>query len=216
MKNSRAVLVILVLALYSPCFAQSEAHRHDVGEKLGSVSFPTSCVQATHAQFEHGVALLHSFEYEQASKQFQEIEKKDPHCAMAYWGQAMSLYHQLWERPSKDNLKLGGELLVKARALNPATARERDYVQALTVFFTDIDKLNHGQRANAYAKATQGVYQRNPLDREAAVFYALSLLASGSDDDPALTNAKAAGAILNKIFEEQPTHPPHPPYIIHT
>src|SRR5882724_9773918 len=96
MKNSRAILVILALALSSPCFAQNEAHRHDVGEKLGSVSFPTSCVQATRAQFERGVALLNSIEYEQASKQFQEIEKKDPHCAMAYWGQAMSLYHQLW------------------------------------------------------------------------------------------------------------------------
>ncbi len=216
MKNSRTILVLLVFALSSPCFAQNEAHHHDVGEKLGTVSFPTSCAQATQAQFERGVALLHSFEYERASKQFQEIETKDPHCAMAYWGQAMSLYHQLWERPSKDNLKLGGELLVKARALNPATARERDYVRALTVFFTDIDKLNHGQRANAYAKAMQGVYQRNPLDREAAVFYALSLLASGSDDDPALTNAKAAVAILNKLFEEQPNHPGIAHYIIHS
>src|SRR5438445_3041520 len=118
MKNSRAILVILVLALYSPCFAQSEAHRHDVGEKLGSVSFSTSCVQATHAQFERGVALLHSFEYEQASKRFQEIEKKDPPYAMAYWGQAMSLYHQLWERPSKNSLKLGGELHAKTRPPN--------------------------------------------------------------------------------------------------
>jgi tetratricopeptide (TPR) repeat protein len=216
MKNSRAILVILVILLSSPCFAQNEAHRHDVGEKLGSVSFPTSCVQATHAQFEHGVALLHSFEYEQASKQFQEIEKKDPHCAMAYWGQAMSLYHQLWERPSRDNLKLGGELLAKARALNPATAREGDYIQALTIFFTDTDRLDHRQRAEAYAKAMQGVYQRHPQDREAAVFYALSLLASGSDDDPALTNAKAAVAILDKLFEEQPNHPGIAHYIIHS
>jgi tetratricopeptide (TPR) repeat protein len=216
MKNSRAILVILVLALSSPCFAQNEAHRHDVGEKLGSVSFPTSCAQATHAQFERGVALLHSFEYEQASKQFQEIEKKDSHCAMAYWGQAMSLYHQLWERPSRDNLKLGAELLAKARALNPATEREGDYIQALTIFFTDTDKLDHGQRAAAYAKGMQGVYQRHPQDREASVFYALSLLASDPDSDPDLSNAKAAVAILNKLFEEEPNHPGIAHYIIHS
>ena len=216
MKNSRAILVILVLALSSPCFAQNEAHRHDVGEKLGSVSFPTSCAQATHAQFERGVALLHSFEYEQASKQFQEIEKKDPHCAMAYWGQAMSLYHQLWERPSKDNLKLGSELLAKARALNPATEREGDYIQALTIFFTDTDKLDHGQRSAAYAKGMQGVYQRHPQDREASVFYALSLLASDPDSGPGLGNAKAAVAILNKLFEEEPNHPGIAHYIIHS
>jgi len=216
MKNSRAILVILVIVLSSPCFAQNEAHRHEVSDKLGSVSFPSSCVQATRAQFERGVALLHSFEYEQASKQFQEVEKKDPHCAMAYWGQAMSLYHQLWERPSKDNLKLGSELLAKARALNPATARERDYVQALTVFFTDTDKRDHGQRANAYAKAMQGVSQRHPQDREAAVFYALSLLASDPDSGPDLSNAKAAVAILSRLFEEEPNHPGIAHYIIHS
>ena len=62
----------------------------------------------------------------------------------------------------------------------------------------------------------QGVYQRHPQDREAAVFYALSLLASGSDDDPALTNAKAAVAILDKLFEEQPNHPGIAHYIIHS
>ena len=216
MKNSLAILVILVFALSSPCFAQNEAHRHDVGEKLGSVSFPTSCVQATHAQFERGVALLHSFEYEQASDQFQEIEKNDPHCAMAYWGHAMSLYHQLWERPSKPNLQLGAELLAKARALNPATARETDYIQALTIFFANIDKLDHGQRAEAYARAMQGVYQRNPQDQEAAVFYALSLLASEPDSGSDLSNAKAGVAILNKLFEEQPNHPGIAHYIIHS
>src|SRR5207248_11261865 len=153
-----------------------------------------------------GVALLHSFEYEQAGSQFQEIQKKDPHCAMAYWGQAMSLNHQLWERPSKSNLELGADLLAKARANNPPTARERDYIQALAIFYAHTDKLEHAGRADAYAKAMHGVYQRNPKDREAAVFYALSLLASGSDSDPALTTAKAAVAILNKLFDEQPNH----------
>jgi tetratricopeptide (TPR) repeat protein len=216
MKNSPAVLALFAFALSSSCFAQNVPHHHDPGEKLGAVSFPTSCVPATHVRFERGVALLHSFEYEQARNQFQEIEKNDPHCAMAYWGQAMSLNHQLWERPSKENLQLGAQLLAKARADNPPTPRERDYIQALTVFYADTDKLDHGKRANAYAKAMQGVYQRNPQDREAAVFYALSLLASGSDGDPALANAKSAVAILNKLFDEEPNHPGIAHYIIHS
>ena len=215
MKNSPAFLALLAFALSSFCFAQNAPHHHDPGEKLGAVSFPTSCAPATHAQFERGVALLHSFEYEQARNQFQEIEKRDPHCAMAYWGQAMSLYHQLWERPSQENLQLGARLLAKARADNPPTPRERDYIQALTVFFTDTGKLDHGKRSNAYAKAMQGVHQRNPQDREAAVFYALSLLASGSDGDPSLTNSKSAVAILNKLFDEEPNHPGIAHYIIH-
>ncbi len=172
MNNIRTVafLTVLVFVFAPPCFAQNEPHHHhDATEQLGTVSFPISCAPATQAQFERGVALLYSFEYETASNQFLEIQAKDPACAMVYWGQAMSLYHQLWDRPSKADLQRGAEFLAKAKALNPPTARERDYIQALTVFYTDTDKIDHEKRAEAYAKAMNGVYQRNPQDREAAV-----------------------------------------------
>jgi tetratricopeptide (TPR) repeat protein len=215
LKNTRAVLFLAVLALSSSCFAQNEPHHHDAAEKLGTVSFPVSCAPSTQAQFERGVAFLYSFEYEQAGNQFEEIEKKDPCCAMAYWGGAMSLYHQIWERPSKADLQRGAELLAKARALNPPTARERDYIEALSVFYTNTDTLDHEKRADAYAKAMAGVYQRNPRDREAGVFYALALLASAPNADPDHTNAKTAVAILNKLFDEQADDPGIAHYIIH-
>jgi hypothetical protein len=215
MKNTRAVPFLAILALSLSCFAQNEPHHHDTAEKLGTVSFPISCAPSTQAQFERGVAFLYSFEYEQASNQFQEIEKKDSGCAMAYWGQAMSLYHQLGERPPKTDLQSGAESLAEARALNPPTARERDYIEALSVFYTDTDKLDHEKRADAYAKAMYGVYQRNSQDREAAVFYALALLASAPQRDPELKNSKAAVAILNKLYNQQPDHPGIAHYIIH-
>ncbi len=196
--------------------AQEPQHHHDADETLGIVSFPTSCAPAVQSQFERGVALLYSFEYEVADTQFEEVAKKDPHCAMAYWGQAMTLYHELWSRPSKEDLAHGAELLAKARSLNPPTARERDYVLALSVFYSDTDKLDHNQRADAYAQAMKGVHERNPNDHEAAIFYALSLLASGPERDPNLTNAKAAVAILNKLYDEQPNHPGIAHYIIHS
>jgi tetratricopeptide (TPR) repeat protein len=196
--------------------AQEPQHHHDTDEKLGTVSFPTSCAPAVQSQFERGVALLYSFEYEVADAQFEEVAKKDPHCAIAYWGQAMTLYHELWNRPSKADLARGAELLAKARSLNPPTARERDYVLALSVFYSDTDKLDHNQRADAYAKAMQGVYERYPDDHEAAIFYSLSLLASGPEQDSNLTNAKAAVAILNKLYDEQPNHPGIAHYIIHS
>jgi tetratricopeptide (TPR) repeat protein len=196
--------------------AQEAQHHHDADEKLGTVSFSTSCAPAVQSQFERGVALLHSFEYEVADAQFEEVAKKDPRCAMAYWGQAMTLYHELWNRPSEADLAQGAELLAKARSLKPTTARERDYVLALSVFYSDTDKLDHNQRADAYAEAMQGVHERNPNDHEAAIFYALSLLASGPDRDPNLTNAKAAVAILNKLYDEQPNHPGIAHYIIHS
>ena len=196
--------------------AQEPQHHHEADEKLGTVSFPTSCAPAVQSQFERGVALLYSFEYEVADAQFEDVAKKDPGCAMAYWGQAMTLYHQLWDRPNKAKLVQGAELLAKARALKPPTARERDYIQALSVFYSDTDKLDHNQRADAYAEAMKGVHERNPNDNEAAIFCALALLASGPDRDPNLTNARAAVAILNKLYDQQPNHPGIAHYIIHS
>ena len=215
MKLCRAMLLVTAFALSSSFAAQNAPHHHDSAEKLGTVSFPISCSPATRSQFERGVALLYSFEYETAANQFNEIAANEPTCAMAYWGQAMSLYHQLWARPSKADLKRGAELLAKASSLKPPSARERDYVQALTVFYTNADKFSHEKRANAYAKTMSGVYKRNPNDREAAVFYALSLLGSGPDHDANHTNDKLAVAILSKLFDQQPDHPGIAHYIIH-
>jgi tetratricopeptide (TPR) repeat protein len=196
--------------------AQEPQHHHDADEQVGNVSFATSCAPEVQSQFERGVALLYSFEYEMADAQFEEVAKKDPRCAMAYWGQAMTLYHELWDRPSKAALAQGAELLAKARSLQPPTARERDYILALSVFYSEPDKLDHNQRADAYAKAMQGVYKRYPNDDEAAIFYALALLASGPERDPNLTNAKAAVAILNKLYAKEPNHPGIAHYIIHS
>lgn len=215
-------LTTWALTVWNPVFSQSVVraddghdHHHDAGEKLGTVSFPTSCAPGEQKSFERALALLHSFEYEEAENQFKEVAAKDPHCAMAYWGQAMSLFHGLWSRPSKDDLKQGNDLLGKARAIKTTTARERDYIEALGAFYRDPDKLDHKQRANAYAEAMSGVYERNPNDHEAGIFYALSLLSSGPDRDPNLTNARKAIAILDKLYDEQPDHPGIAHYIIH-
>src|SRR6201993_1256346 len=217
MRTFFVIIFLAVLVFVPPPLPKNEPHHHhDAGEKLGTVSFPTSCAPAVQAQFERGMALLYSFEYETAINQFEEIQKKDPGCAMSYWGQAMSLYHQLWDRPSKADLQHGAELLAKARSLNPPTARERDYIQALAIFYADTDKMDHEKRAEAYAKAMDGVHQRNPQDREAAVLYALALLGSAPERDPDLVNAKAAVAILNQLYEEQPDHPGIAHYIIHS
>ena len=219
MKTARVALLALLGTLsLTPLSlpAQEPPHHHDADEKLGTLSFPTSCAPAVQSQFERGVALLYSFEYEVAEAQFAEVDKKDPHCAMAYWGQAMTLYHQLWDRPTKADLAQGAELLAKASSLKPPTARERDYIQALSTFYSNTDKLDHNQRADAYAKAMQGVHERNLGDHEAAIFYALSLLASAPERDPNLTNAKAAVAILNQLYDQQPDHPGIAHYIIHS
>lgn len=215
MNSCFACLSLALFLTTLPALAQAGHHHVMPGDDVGTVSFPTSCAPVVQEQFEHGVALLHSFEYEMADNEFKNVAQRDPQCAMAYWGQAMTFYHELWNRPSKDDLKQGAELLKKAVDLKPKTAREREYIDALTVFYRDSDKLSQGQRADAYSKAMEGVYQHNPQDHEAAAFYALSLLASGGAD-ATHANERKALAILNKLFAEQPNHPGIAHYIIHS
>src|ERR1700685_3565893 len=99
-------------------------HHHDAGEQLGKVSFPISCSPASQKDFERGVALMHSFEYEQAQAQFTAITKSDPSCAMAHWGIAMSLFHQIWERPQPATLQQGHDEIVIAQKLAAKTDRD--------------------------------------------------------------------------------------------
>ncbi|HEY6253800.1 MAG TPA: hypothetical protein VI685_27910 [Candidatus Angelobacter sp.] len=213
--KSRAFFLVLTLLAYPLSLVADDDHHHfDPNEKLGTVSFPISCATAMQKPFERGVALLHSFVYEEAARQFQDVERQDPHCAIAYWGEAMSLYHQLWSRPTDADLKRGQELLGKAQTIKAKTLRERDYIAALAVFYRDSAAVDHEKRAIAYASAMKRVYQSYPKDQEAAVFYALSLLSSGRDETE-LENAKQAIAILNRLFAKNPDHPGIAHYLIH-
>ncbi len=209
-----AVCFVLLVSLI-PLRADEEHQHFTSTEKLGTVSFPTSCSASVQKPFERGVALLHSFWYDEADKQFKQVEESDPKCAMAYWGQAMSLYHQLWSRPDAADLKRGWNLLRKARAIGARTQRERDYIEALSAFYRKYGKVDHEKRATSYAQAMEKVSQKYPEDGEAAVFYALSLLASAPDHDTTLENPKKAIAILNKLFEQEPDHPGVAHYLIH-
>ncbi|HEV2728588.1 MAG TPA: hypothetical protein VGV15_01030, partial [Terriglobales bacterium] len=215
MKLSTALACFVLFASLVPVNAEEQHQHFDSNEKLGTVSFPTSCAPSAQKPFERGIALLHSFWYDEANKQFQRVAEDDPKCAMAEWGQAMSLYHQLWSRPDSADLKRGWSLLRKAHGIGAKTARERDYIEALSAFYRRHDKKDHEKRATAYAQAMQKVAQKYPDDHEASVFYALSLLASAPDHDTTLENPKKAIAILNKLFEQEPEHPGVAHYLIH-
>ena len=112
--------------------ADDKGHHHEDlnDQQLGSVHFPVSCAASVQQPFEHGVALLHSFWYEEAEKQFGQIAKDDPQCATAHWGSAMSFWHQLWNHPDDATLKKGLAEVKKAHSLHPKTGREQAYVAA--------------------------------------------------------------------------------------
>src|SRR5438552_3317016 len=210
MKIRCLALALTVLLLAGATVASA----HD-GEKLGTVRFPVSCAPAVQPDSERAVALLHSFWYEEALKAFTAITTADATCAMGYWGIAMSVYSPLWAPPSAAMLEKGSAALEKTRGLT-ATPREKDYIAAIDTYYRDHDKLDHRTRAVAYEKAMEQLCQRYPDDREAAVFYALALNATAAPADKTYANQLKAGAILEKVFAEQPNHPGVAHYIIHS
>jgi tetratricopeptide (TPR) repeat protein len=193
-----------------------EQHHHPRPEKLGTVSFATSCAPAQKAAFARAVALLHSFWYDEAEKAFGQVAAADPKCAMAYWGVAMSLYHPIWAAPTPAEVKRGQEAVAGALAAAAPTERERDYVAAIVTFFFNADTVDHRTRAVAYEKAMERVYERYPDDREAAIFYSLALLGTALPADKTYANQKKAGAILNRVLPAQPDHPGVAHYLIHS
>ncbi len=220
MPRTRLLSVLLVVCLLaSPlafAFDDDMHHHHDPNEKLGKVSFPISCDAASEAPFERGVALLHSFGYEDAEQQFSEVAQKDPGCAMAHWGIAMSLFHQIWERPENTVLARGHGEIEKAQQIGAKTERERAYISALGVFYSVQEKKDYQRQAAAYSDAMAKLYQQYPADLEAGAFYALSLLAAEPPGDESHAARRKAIAVLNPLFEKQPEHPGLAHYIIHT
>ncbi len=187
-----------------------------VNEKLGTVNFPVSCTTSQQAAFNRGVALLHDFWYDRAEQQFQAIAAADPTCAMAYWGQAMSLWHQIWDRPSEATMKRGLALVQKGQQIGAKTQRERDYLNALARFYQNYSTSSFEVRVEAYSNAMAKLHEKYPGDHNAAAFYALSLLAAAPPHDPTFANEKKALAILNQQFVLVPDNPGVAHYIIHS
>jgi hypothetical protein len=212
---------ILLFSLFSSlCLLADDEkdhhHHEDLNEtQLGTVHFPISCAQSVQKPFERGVALLHSFWYEEAEKEFVGIMKDDPQCAMAHWGVAMSIWHQLWNEPDEKVISRGLSEATAAQKLK-SSPREKGYIAAIYSFYSDSEKLDHHARAVAYSDGMKKIYESYPDDHEAAAFYALSLLASEPHNDETFTNRKQAATILEKLFATEPDHPGVAHYLIHS
>lgn len=213
MTNRFIVAFILSLGLIASSSATHPSVTTPRTEHLGKVHFPNSCSARVQVDFNNAVAMLHSFQYGLAEKTFNHVLEKDPQCAIAYWGAAMTLYHQLWDAPGSDALKQGRGYLAKARLLRKS-AREFAYLNAAEAFYRTEERLRGKSRVQAYSTAMRNLHQRYPQDNDATAFYALSLLTLPSQGDDDL-NQKKAIAILTKLFAAKPEHPGAAHYLIH-
>jgi tetratricopeptide (TPR) repeat protein len=214
MRPLTAVLAsILCLVPFAP--TQEEHHHAITEEEIGSVHFLTSCQPDLTENFNRAIALLHSFQYEQARQAFTEISQRDSHCAMAQWGVAMSHYHGMWDN---GDTAAGRVALNQAKQIaagnTKTTPRENAYIDALAEIYREDgkDAYAHSQAFEQKMAALQAAY---PQDDEAAIFHALSLAITAPKTDKTFANQRKCGEILEPIFARQPHHPGIAHYIIH-
>jgi hypothetical protein len=205
-----------LLTLAASCLAQE--HQHGNGEKLGTVHFATSCNSGAQKEFNRAVALLHSFQFSRAIDGFNRALREDPSCGIAYWGVALSDWSNPFAPGTKDNsqLQAGRENAEHGTTLGAKTDRERAYLTAVGELYRNYESAPQRLRLLAYRHAMQEVAARYPEDHEAQIFYALAITAAEDPADKTYAGRLKAGAILEKLFEEEPSHPGLAHYIIHT
>ncbi len=218
-RGSAGAAVTLACLFPSPAVAVQADHQHAgaAPERLGRVEFPSGCRPSVQARFERGVALLHSFWYEEAGRAFAEVAAADTGCALAYWGRAMSVLHPLWTPPSPDERARALADAERAVRLSRPGTRPRDYAEAIAAYYRGPATLDERTRLAAYEAAMAAVARRQPEDEEAQIFHALTLIALGQLDAGDSTHARQreAGRILEPLFRRQPDHPGLAHYLIH-
>ncbi len=215
--TDKTALIALLVCTVTP--AQEQHHHHHeepvVASSLGTVSFSISCSAEDQTDFTHAVALLHSFSFKNARLEFHQISGRDPSCAMAYWGEAMSLYRQLWDRPTAQELAQGAKLVQEAKSQPIHTNRERAYINAAAAFYEGDPARSFEARRKAYSDAIRLVHTSWSNDDEASLFYALSLLTSPDAKRDNFAITREAIVIINDVFTRQPDHPGAAHYLIH-
>jgi hypothetical protein len=207
----------VLLALMASSIGAQE-HQHGNGEKLGTVHFATSCNEAAQKDFNRAVALLHSFQFSRAIEGFNAVLGDDTTCGIAYWGIALSDWSNPFALGKKDKTQLqaGRESAERGKSLGAKTERERAYIAAVGKLYADYENTPQQARLIAYRDAMANVAAKYPHDHEADIFYALALAASEDPADKTYADRLKAGAILEKLFAEEPNHPGLAHYIIHT
>lgn len=215
----RSFALFATLALAStPAVAQhAGAHHGDAKPndlaRLGTLSFPNSGAPAAQGDFVRGVLFLHSFEYDSAAAAFRRAQTADPDFALAYWGEAMTYTHPIWD---DQDLPAARAVLTRlaptaaARAVKARTDRERAWMHTVEVLYGDGSKA---RRDTLHADAFAELLKAYP-DDEAQSFYALTLmgLSRGVRNVPTYVRA---GALALQVLERNPDHPGAAHYVIH-
>ncbi len=227
---------VCFIALVSTLFVLRNTHSATAPEPgdlrgVGKITFPITCAPDVQSDFARGVALLHSFFYEEARRVFTSMAERDPKCAMAQWGIAMTWWHPIWTPPTPDEMRAGKAAIEKAMSMNAGSDRERGFITALNTYYNTADSASaapvgqscHGpvgprDRVVAYEKAMRQLRDKYPDDFEVQTFYAFAVLATGyaTPNDTSLSKQLEAAGILEKLWKQNANHPGVVHYLIHS
>ena len=191
------------------------AGAQEADRQLGNVHFATSCNEVAQRRFDRAMRYQHSFWYRASREIFEDVLRADAECGIAYWGIALSLWNNPHNQPPASNLAPALAAIEKGKAVGAKSERERDYIQALAVLYTDYDNVDYRTRLQAYLKAMEALAAKYPDDDEAQIFYAITLNVSASPADKTYAQQLKGAAILEPIFKRQPQHPGVAHYLIH-
>ena len=209
---ARAASIVACFA--GPAAAAQSSRQITVGG-YGTVDFPTSTrSMVAQREFSRGVLLLHLFHYDEAADAFRQAEHADSSFAMAYWGEAMTHTHPVWdEQDTAAGRKALGKLAPTAEARERAapTERERGYMRAVDALYGDGPKA---ARDTLFSQRMADVLRANPHDDEARLFYALSLMGLSQGVRNVPTYLQAA-QLAESVFTRHPDEPGATHYWIH-
>jgi tetratricopeptide (TPR) repeat protein len=209
-------VVTITLATGGAALAQDHAGHGAPADRLGSVNFPNTCAEAVKPQVNRGVALLHSFWFDEAIRTFTDVAANDPKCGISQWGVALAMWgNVLAAGPPPAGITAALAAIEKGRQMGTGSERERDYLEAVAAFYAGAPEKDARARKVAYEKGMEQVVARNPGDTEAKIFYAMSLSGTQLPSDKTYTNLLKAANLLDPLFKQMPDHPGLAHYIIH-
>ncbi len=209
-RAKRCLLGIVASLVTAVALAQEQ------DQKLGEVNFAVACENSAAPVFNKAVALLHSFEYDEARRMFEDVSRRDSQCAMAHWGVAMTYLHPLWAPPTAEAFQAASVAVHTAKQLGTKNPREAGFIEALGRYFNGDRKTSHRKKLRAYRAAMEALSQRYPQDIEVTLFYALLLMATADPQDATYRQLLQAGEMLETFVAGNPNHPGLTHYIIHT
>ena len=182
-------------------------------DEVGQHPFPVTSKSSEAKRFvEQGLALAYGFNHAEAARSFQEAQRLDPACAMAFWGEALVLGPNINAPMSEEAAAQAWTVLQKANAAaSQASPREQAYINALTKRYVEQNPEDRAPLDLAYADAMRGVMQKYPDDLDAATLFAEAAMdtmpwAYWTEEKKAKPLTKEAIAALESVFARNDQH----------